>query len=434
MSYAWPPDPVFWNEEFPAATSGRTAPYLFKGIIPPHAANPGHLLAGLGAIRQAHADERPSGAKVRVYEGEDRRDDLVEQVLTAAAWPDGALVPWMQEIVGADRFSLVINNLETTCPELAAGLSTFVRSTHSGWGVPIGGSEQVAFAGNYAGTAFGVHEGYEDAFLIHLGPNRKSFYCWDPKLYRDLTGGDEPKFGDYQDLLEQGEHFLLEPGDALFLPRRVFHVGTQDTFSISVAVPFYTYPVRRILRKEVLPRLLDEVLAEGPGGNGDADGVPSEMYPLTAGPDPAAKAMLPIAHDALAAAGPELLGTISEVVREYWELTQSNGGWEAVEHDIARDLAAAAFDADALAPGAAVRVLAPYQLCVGTGRVYLRGLEADCEPADLPGDLVAALALGGSATVPDDVAAIKALRALGATGGLQLTPAATATATGREDS
>jgi hypothetical protein len=426
MSYPWPPGPEFWNEEFPATTGGGTAPYLFKGIVPAHAANPDHVLAALHAIRQAHAEDRPSGTNMRVYVDEDRRDDLVEQVLTAAAWQGGELVPWMQEIVGADRFSLMINNLETASPQLAEGLSTFVRSVHSGWGVPIGGSEQVAFAGNYAGTAFGVHEGYEDAFLVHLGPNPKSFYCWDPKLYRDLTGGDDPRFGDYQELLGHGEHFLLEPGDALFLPRRVFHVGTQPTFSISVAITFYTYPVTRILRKAVLPRLFDEVLADGPGGNGQSDGVPSDMYPLAAGPDLVAKAMLPIARDALAAAVPHLMDMINEVTREYWEASQSNGGWESVEDDIARDLAAAAFNADAVAPGAWVRVLAPYQLRTGTGRVYLRGLKADCEPADLTGALVTALTLGESVTVPDDPAVIKAVRALGATGGLLLTPATTA--------
>lgn len=425
MSYAWPPGPDFWSEEFPAATGGRTAPYLFKGIVPAHAANPDHVLAALHAIRQAHAEDRASGAKVRVYEGEGRRDDLVELVLTAAAWQDGTLVPWMQKIVGADRFSLVINNLETASGELAAGLSTFVRSAHSGWGVPIGASEQVAFAGNYAGTAFGVHEGYEDAFLVHLGPNPKNFYCWDPKLYRELTGGDEPKFGDYRALLKQGEHFLLEPGDALFLPRRVFHVGTQDTFSISVAIPFYTYPVERFLRQEVLPRLFDEVLADGPGGNGPAEGTPSAMYPLAAGPDPVAAAMLPIARDALAAAAPHLAETIAEVAREYWETSQSNGGWESVEDDIARDRAAAEFDADAVTPGAVVRVPAPYQLRTGTGHVYLRGLKAECEPADLPGDLVAALTLGEAAAVPDDPAVIEAVRALGATGGLMLIPVTT---------
>ncbi len=175
--------------------------------------------------------------------------------MTAAAWSGGvdAFVPWMQDLAGADRFSLVINNLETVSPALAAGLGTFLKSLIDGWGLPLGGAEQVAFVGNYAGTAFGIHEGYEDAFLIRLGPNAKNFYCWPAEQYEKLTGGKQPTFGDYQALLEQAEHFLLEPGDALFLPRRVFHVGTQETFSVSVAMPLYTYPYARILASRIIP-------------------------------------------------------------------------------------------------------------------------------------------------------------------------------------
>lgn len=84
----------------------------------------------------------------------------------------------MRDLVDADRFSLVINNLETVSPALAAGLGTFPGSLIDGWGLPLGGAGQVAIAGNYAGTAFGVHEGYEDAFLTHFGPNAKNFYRW----------------------------------------------------------------------------------------------------------------------------------------------------------------------------------------------------------------------------------------------------------------
>ncbi|MFD9418038.1 JmjC domain-containing protein [Streptomyces goshikiensis] len=43
--------------------------------------------------------------------------------------------------------------------------------------------------------------------------------------------------------MEHGECFVLEPGDGLFLPRRVFHVGMQqDTLSVSVATALYTFP------------------------------------------------------------------------------------------------------------------------------------------------------------------------------------------------
>lgn len=56
---------------------------------------------------------------------------------------------------------------------LGAALSLLTGSELTDFGLPAGGSEQVAFMGNYSATAFGVHEGHEDAFLVHLGSGTK---------------------------------------------------------------------------------------------------------------------------------------------------------------------------------------------------------------------------------------------------------------------
>jgi hypothetical protein len=203
-------------------------------------------------------------------------------------------------VAGAERFSLVINNVETLSPKLAAGLGAFLGSLFEGWGMPMGGAELVAFAGNYSGTAFGVHEGYEDAFLTHCGPGVKHFYTWSNEEYQKLTGGSDPLYGDYVWLLEHGEHFVLEPGDALFLPQRVFHVGRQDEFSVSVAVPLYTYPDAAVLRQAVLPDLIESLLGAGP----DTElGRPSPMADLSAGSAPVTTRLTDLATQTLAAAG-----------------------------------------------------------------------------------------------------------------------------------
>lgn len=171
---AWPPSAEFWSSEFPARTDGAVAPYLFKGLVPADRLGPDDVLDGLRRLRRAATQGELASARTRVYVGEQRRDEVADTVLSSP-WSDEEFVAWMQDLTGADRFSLVINNLETTSPKLAAVLGELIGSAHAGWGVPIGGSEQVAFAGNYAGTAFGVHEGYEDAFLVHLGPGIKHF-------------------------------------------------------------------------------------------------------------------------------------------------------------------------------------------------------------------------------------------------------------------
>jgi len=417
VSQSWPPDGSFWADEFPARTNDRTTPYLFKGIIPATAANSGAVLDGFSAIRQALAGATPISAHARVYVGEDRRDDLLGAVLDTPGWDDGYFVGWMQDLVGADRFSLVINNLETVSSHLATGLGAFVASLMRGWGVPMGGAELVAFAGNYSGTAFGVHEGYEDAFLTHYGPGIKHFYTWSGDDYRKLTGGDAPLYGDYGWLLQHGEHFILEPGDALFLPRRVFHVGRQTEFSVSVAVPVYTYPDAAILSQAVLPGLIESLLAGGP----DTElGQPSPMAALDAGFTPAAHRLTGLAAQALTTAVQQAGTAIQQHMRQRWNTILSNGGWEMVTDDFARSQAAAAFTAGHVVAGAEVAVIKPYQLIVTGSQAFLRGYEVAVDPAVVTSELVAAIN-AGPITLPADENLLSAVRALGTTGGLAVT-------------
>ncbi|MCZ0975893.1 hypothetical protein O1L55_40835 [Streptomyces albulus] len=423
MAHDWPLHPGFWTDEFPQKTNDRTSPYLFKGIIPATTAQAEDVIDGLAAMRRAHAAGTASAAKARVYLGEERHDELVETVLTADPWKDGNFVPWMQQTTGAERFSLVLNGLETVSPALAAGLGTFLSSLFDGWGVPIGGAEQAVFAGNYSGTAFGVHEGSEDAFLCHLGPGIKDFYCWPADEYVKRTGGKDPLKGDYQWLLPYGEKFVMEPGDALFLPARVFHVGRQNTFSVSVAVPLYTYPERRFLRMSALPELLDTVLAEDPD---NPFGDPSPMHDLSAGSAQVARRLAALAQSALDAMRDKLETKLADHVQDYWDAMLSNGGWEYKKDDLGRKEAAAAFHADQVEPGTVIRIPAPYQLRVtGPRSVFLRGIKTDLDTTALAPDIVTALNTRATMTLPDDRDLLAAVRTLGATGGIHLTPATT---------
>ncbi|MGW0673441.1 hypothetical protein [Streptomyces sp. NPDC002746] len=414
---AWPPPLPFWTETLPEKTDGMTRPHLFKGIVPTSAANAAAVLDGFAVIRRAYTAGQEITANARVYVGEEERPDLVDTVLAADGWTDDGFPAWMQEQIGAERFSLVLNTLESVSPPLAAGLGELVGSLMAGWGVPAGGAEAVAFVGNYSGTAFGVHEGYENAFLTHYGPGTKDFYCWPAEEYRKLTGGSDPLFGDYTWLLEHGEHFVLEPGDALFLPERVFHVGRQSEFSVSVAIPLYTFPDAAIVRAWVAPDLLGALLASEPDTHA---GTPSPMHPLIDGPGELVRRLSTVTATAFTAAAEKAAAAAEQHAHQRWYTVLSNGGWQQSDHDLARDEVAAAFAADALAPGVSVTVRAPYRLMVTGEQAFLRGCETAADPAVLTPDLVERLNSGPTA-LPDDPHLIAAIRVLGATGGLAVT-------------
>jgi len=420
VTTTWIPDATFWTDQFSTRTSGHTAPELFKAIVPSTAVTSGDVLNGVHALRQAKLANTTTTAKVRVYVGEDRRDDLVEPVMTAKTWPENnGFVAGIQNLVGAERFSLVVNNLETTSEHLATGLGKLLAAVFDGWGVPIGGAEQVAFIGNYSGTAFGVHEGFEDAFLVHLGPGVKNFYCWAPEVYIKYTGTTEPLFGNYKWLLEHGQLFVMEPGDVLFLPRRVYHVGRQNEFSISVALPMYTYPDARLLRFAVMPEILDAILGEE-----QAMLTPSPMHNQDAGWKPAAARLAPAVREALHKAADGLDDLVAAAIARRWNATLSNGGWEVVEADLARDAAVAALDDAHITPGVTVRLRPPYQLCVDEfAGVHLRGAAVDTSTGPIPPALADQLNAGETVTVSDHDAGLATIRALAATGGLTVMPA-----------
>jgi hypothetical protein len=298
-----------------------------------------------------------------VYLDEERRDDLAAKVFGHPRG-DVPLPKFMASFTGADRFSLVINNFEQASAKLAADFAVLTNSYFRAHGLPVGGTEQVAFCGNYSGTAFGIHQGFEHALLCHLGPGTKYFYCWSREIYVAATGGREPTFAEspfYKTLLDQAECFPLEPGDILYLPASVYHIGRQTEYSVSVALPLYTYPLRRFAGRGILPALVDLSF------DFEKEGV-SALLPL-GDPNPVENPIKEI----LKGEFENWLGHgVKRLSDFYWSRLLSNGGWElpqAIAADLLNDELGAALP---LHPGTYVRLKAPYQVVIKAG--------LDCEP------------------------------------------------------
>lgn len=365
-SLPWPLTSAWWAREFVEATQGGVAPYLFKSVLPSHFPGPDEVTNAFRSMQKLHDVKN---ARVRVYLGEERRDDLIKKALGSPFLGNESLVHFMVRITGEKRFSLVLNRLQDWSDPLTASVGALLQSMFVERGVPLGGSEMVVFAGNYAGTAFGVHRGFEHAFLIHLGPGTKDFHCWSEQLYTKLTGSLEPTFGDYEHLLSSSEKFVLEPGDVLYLPAFVFHVGRQDDFSVSVACPLYTYPIKRLL-KQVLSNLVEHIPFDETGAS------PHQPWVFTAHP------VQEFASSVAEGLFDDWMKTqIPTVLEDYWLRLISNGGFDLSESPIDATGQETGLTAPLpLEAGGTLRLKEPYKICwssrngdTGDVQVFLRG-------------------------------------------------------------
>jgi hypothetical protein len=204
--------------------------------------------------------------------------------------------------------------------------------------------------------------------------------------------------------------------------RRVFHVGVQEELSVSVAVPFYTYPDMRLLAFSVLPELTSEVVAARAGALDD----PSAMHRLAAGPGVIAERMGPGAGELLATLGEAMRERLPALLDGRWQALLSNGGWEVVAADLARQDATPTDVEKAVAAGTVVRLRRPFQVRHDSGgSLYLRGSQV-AVPDDISAEDLAEAAdqlnNGGSLVASQDPGLLGALRALAGTGGLLIEP------------
>jgi hypothetical protein len=318
---AWLPSANFWQNTFDKSTNDGQEAALFKNIVPENILN---SQCGIKAVRQLQIETARSASpssRLRLYINNDRRDDLAGLLLEPPSNSGNDLPELVSRATGAEKFCLVVNNLELLVGDVNSVLGTFLQTMFECRGTPIGGCEAVLFAGNYAETSFGFHEGFEHAFLVHLGPGVKDFYCMPSNTYVETTGGREPTFGELDFLLDRSTKLQLDPGDILYLPAHVYHIGKQTSFSVSIALPLYSVPQERFFLKGVLPLLIDELLikSEQPGS--------PYLLPNT-GADTFLASQLPILESAVKNLQTKCHERGPDILRYYWYRLMSNGYWE----------------------------------------------------------------------------------------------------------
>ena len=225
-----------WWEKFEDTIKHSEVPILYKDIFK----SPLLEIDKVGKIVSKMQREQDLPGRIRVYDGIDRRNDLASNILSLKA-PLGKFedtFKWMCEVSKTEKLAFIINDLQEWDDALCRRSAAFLEGFYETKGMPPDGVELVLFGGNYESTPFGVHRGFEHAFLAHLGPAPKEFYLWSPDLFESLTGGVEAVF-DYEWLIPHATSYTLEPNDLLYLPAYWFHIGAQKELSCSIAIALY---------------------------------------------------------------------------------------------------------------------------------------------------------------------------------------------------
>lgn len=173
---------------------------------------------------------------------------------------------WLKKTFKDQPFGMVLNFIETLSDEFTCKATAEVQPLLNIAGLPLGGLSFLGFIGNYGFTPFGIHKESpgEEGFLFHLGPGIKKFYVWETEAYNQIPHNTQV-FHDIEDRLPDAKCFILEPGDAVFIPHHTYHIADTPEFSLSFTMDFINPPIQ-VVEKEILHRA-SEITIDFTNGN-----------------------------------------------------------------------------------------------------------------------------------------------------------------------
>ncbi|WP_372794071.1 RNA methylase [Lutibacter sp.] len=197
---------------------------------------------------------------LKTYINNQLRNDFIEKMVANPPKLEYSLENWSQQIFGDQKFGMILIGLEQYSNSFAEKVAAIVRPLLEIAGLPLDGLSFLFFMGNYGFTPFGIHKEAtgEDGILFHLGPENKQFYTWDNPKYNTIEHNSEV-FHNVSEMLTEGKAYELEPGDAMFIPHYVYHIGNTPKFSLSFVLDYINPPKDRF-ENELIKETAEEEL------------------------------------------------------------------------------------------------------------------------------------------------------------------------------
>lgn len=206
---------------------------------------------------------------LKIYINNELRNDYIEKLVANPPKLESSFEDWSQQIFGEQKFGMILIGLEQYSNSFAEKAATIVDPLLKIAGLPLNGLSFLFFMGNYGFTPFGIHKEAtgEDGILFHLGPENKQFYTWDDPKYNVIEHNSEV-FRNVSEMLTEGHEYELEPGDAMFIPHYVYHIGNTSKFSSSLVLDYINPPKDRfeneLIKETAEEELLNHIEYEKP--------------------------------------------------------------------------------------------------------------------------------------------------------------------------
>ena len=227
-------DSIWWDN-FLLETKNMSETTVFKGCILKEETRlmQSYILEILSDLARMRTNKHG----YRVYiEGVMLNNSEMKQIYDSPPLKDENLKDWSVRTFGNKKFGMIINQGERFNLDLSKSIALKLKPLLEKTGMPTEGIIFTLFIGNYDKTPLGIHKDLPGKSVIHfhLGPSSKTMYTWDTEEYVKSAGKDIFNNHDIEKYIPIANKFTINEGDLYFMPEDLFHVGTQDDFSIAI--------------------------------------------------------------------------------------------------------------------------------------------------------------------------------------------------------
>ncbi|MFE4639161.1 hypothetical protein ACFRJ1_38060 [Streptomyces sp. NPDC056773] len=214
--------------------------------------DPGHVGGLIDDALRTATHSAPGDLRLRAFAPGAFDYRLTKRFIDSPLAPGESAVAWLARTADSSAQCLAVNDVSSWSLPLGEWVAALLREIVSeGFHELPSGTDVYTFVADSGWTPFGIHKDSEPSLIFHLGPSPKEVWVWQENPF-DASGiTPSPSFGriefDIEPHLGSAEHFVLQPGDFLCIPKDTYHVFRNAGPSAFLGLTLYPVKTRSLV-------------------------------------------------------------------------------------------------------------------------------------------------------------------------------------------